>query len=279
MGAAATAINGNSGWRASLSLGFCAGPGRTVLARRKRRGPLAVQRPFYPEGDVCHVYVLHPPGGVVGGDQLQVDVDCASRTSALLTTPGATKFYRSAGEPAVQCQRIAVAEGASLEWLPQENILFRGADVQLDTRVDLHSDARLALWEIHCLGRPSNDEPFDVGRFDGRLSVYRDGSPLLLERLRLSGSNRLSGSRLAGYSVTGTLLLSHTRVDERDAVREMLPAIGDEATGVTQIDDLLVVRCLGVSTEPVRRLFTLIWSALRQARLGRPPSPPRIWST
>ena len=267
------------GWQASLSLGFRLDGERTVLAHRQRHGPLAVQRPFYPEGGACHVYLLHPPGGVVGGDRLQIDLDCPRDTQALLTTPGATKFYRSSGAGAVQRQRLCVAEGAGLEWLPQENILFPGADVRLDTRVDLTADARLALWEIHCLGRPSNDEGFDAGRFDGRLSVYRDGAPLLLERLRFCGQGRHRRSQLAGHPVMGTLLLSPAGTVERAVARDQLPEPDGDHTGVTLIDDLLVVRYLGASTERARRLFFAIWSMLRQTSLGRPPSAPRIWAT
>ncbi|MGB5651682.1 MAG: urease accessory protein UreD, partial [Sedimenticolaceae bacterium] len=89
-----------------MRLGFRAGPDSTVLAERQRHGPLAVQRPFYPEGGVCHVYLLHPPGGVVGGDVLGIDVKLAQGAQALITTPGATKFYRSAGALARQTQRI-----------------------------------------------------------------------------------------------------------------------------------------------------------------------------
>jgi urease accessory protein len=267
------------GWRASLSLGFRADGDRTVLAHRQRHGPLAVQRPFYPEGGVCHVYLLHPPGGVVGGDRLEIDLECGRDTQALLTTPGATKFYRSSVDSASQHQRLRVAEGASLEWMPQENILFPGADVRLDTRVDLTADARLALWEIHCLGRPSNDERFDTGRIDGRLSVYRDGVPLLLERLRFSGQGPRRRSHLAGHPVVGTFLIGPAGAAERAAARDGLPDPGEDQTGVTLIDDLLVVRYLGSSTERARRLFVSIWSTLRETTLGRPPSAPRIWAT
>ena len=112
-------------WRARLELGFDQHRGITRLGHRKRFGPLAVQRPFYPEGAPCHVYLLHPPGGVVGGDQLDIDITLGENCQALITTPGAAKFYRSEGSVAQQQISMQLAPGAELEWLPQENILFR----------------------------------------------------------------------------------------------------------------------------------------------------------
>ncbi len=225
MNIAAQQVSPGSGWQARLRLGFRATAQRTVLASREHQGPLTVQRPFYPEGDICHVYLLHPPGGVVGGDSLQIEIDADAATHALVTTPGATKFYRSAAERACQTQHLAVGEGASLEWLPQENIFFPGAEVDLVTRVELAGDARLALWEINCLGRPANREVFDSGRIDSRLEIYRDNVPLLLDRLRVSADNRARLSLMAGLAVGGTLIISHAG-DERGGGLPR-PAIGE----------------------------------------------------
>ncbi|MGB0867443.1 MAG: urease accessory protein UreD, partial [Granulosicoccaceae bacterium] len=120
-----------AGWRAELALRFRRLEQRTVL-KHSHAGPLRVQRPFYPEGEVCHVYLVHPPAGVVGGDDLQVRIDASAKSAALVTTPGATQFYRSAGDRATVAQQIALT-GARLDWLPQENIYFDGAMVEVDT--------------------------------------------------------------------------------------------------------------------------------------------------
>lgn len=279
MGTLAENSRRDEGWQAGLRLGFRAGPRRTVLAERQRHGPLAVQRPFYPEGEVCHVYLLHPPGGVVGGDSLSIDVQIGPDAKTLVTTPGATKFYRSAGPLARQTQLITVQGGARLEWLPQENIFFPGAEVELATRVELQGDARLALWEIQCLGRPVIGEGFDSGHIDSRLSVSRDGEPLLMERLRVDPDNRSRLSLMAGLSVGGTLLISHAGEPEVAACRDLLFAGGPDYAGATLIEDILVVRYLGDSTERARRLFTDIWQKLRATTLGYPPGVPRIWAT
>ncbi|WP_303908751.1 urease accessory protein UreD, partial [Thiohalomonas denitrificans] len=153
----------SSGWKARLELGFEPRAGRTVLAKRIQRGPLAVQRPFHPGDGACHVYLLHPPGGVVGGDELSVRAAAAAEAGALITTPGATKFYRSAGPRAYMEQRLNVADGGALEWLPQENIVFPGALADIRTRIDLKGQAGFIGWETLCLGRPAADERFDAG--------------------------------------------------------------------------------------------------------------------
>lgn len=275
----AVAHHATSGWQARLKLGFRVGGQRTVLAHRQRCGPLAVQRAFYPEGPVCHAYLLHPPGGVVGGDSLNVDVDMGSGAHALVTSPGATKFYRSAAQRASLVQRLEVAAGAALEWLPQENIFFPGAVVSLDTRVTLHGDARLALWEMHCLGRPAIAEDFDEGRLDSRLTVYRDQRPLLFERLRLAADNRQRLAQMAGRPVSGSLLITPADGGARDAARKLLPADNTGHAAATLIGDLLLVRYLGSSTEQARGLFSAVWQRLRPNAIGREASPPRIWAT
>ena len=267
------------GWQAGLRLGFRAGSHRTVLAERQHHGPLAVQRPFYPEGEVCHVYLLHPPGGVVGGDSLAIDVQLEQGAQALVTTPGATKFYRSAGARARQTQTITVHDGARLEWLPQENIFFPGAEVELETRVELMGNARLALWEIQCLGRPVIGEGFDSGHIDSRLSISRDGRPLISERLRVDAKNRARLSLMAGLAVGGTLLITDAGEAVVVACRDLLFAGGTDHAGASLIEDILVVRYLGNSTERARRLFTGIWQKLRADTLGYPPGVPRIWAT
>ena len=275
----AQALAVESGWSARLRLGFRSVSGRTVLAQRERHGPLSVQRPFYPEGDACHVYLLHPPGGVVGGDSLQIDTELAACSHALVTTPGATKFYRSAGPVARQRQHLQVEAGAGLEWLPQENIFFPGAQVDLRTRIDLRGDARLAFWEIHCLGRPVIGEHFDEGALDARLEVWREQQPLLIERLRVDARSRRHASVLGGQPVSATALFNRAGEGHLQTARELIAGATGSMSGATLLDALLVVRYLGDSTEQVRKLFTAIWCALREPLLQRSAITPRIWNT
>jgi urease accessory protein len=277
-GAALPDTDAVRGWHAGIRLGLALRGGRTVLAQRERHGPLSVQRPFYPEGGVCHVYLLHPPGGVVGGDVLDIEVSLESGARALVTTPGATKFYRSDGRRALQTQRLRVADGAVLEWLPQESICFPGAEARLATLVELHGSARLAMWDILCLGRPVIDEPFDQGTLDNRLVIERDGVPLLIDRLRVRPDNRDRLSLMAGLPVAGTLVISGAGEEAITACRDLLLAEAGDYAGATLVEDLLIVRYLGGSTERARRMFTRVWQALRPPGIDS-PAVPRIWAT
>jgi urease accessory protein len=152
------ARDGAEDWHAQLRLELERRDGRTILARSTHEGPLRVQRPFYPEGKdgPCHIYVLHPPGGVVSGDRLLVDVRAGEGSEVLLTTPGATKLYRARGDDdATLVQRFTVAEGARVEWLPPETIAYDGTVARVSTEVELAETSSYVGWEILCLGRPA----------------------------------------------------------------------------------------------------------------------------
>lgn len=264
------------GWQARLALGFAQADGRTRLVRRRHEGPLVVQRPFYPEGGVCHCYLLHPPGGVVGGDTLELSVEVGAAAHALVTTPAANKFYRSAGATAVQRQVLTVSEGAALEWLPQEQIVFAGAQVDSLTRVELAADARFIGWEISCLGRPASAAPFDHGALRQRLELWREGRPLVLERTRLDGADAwlATAAGLQGRPVLGTLLAVGADETLLEAVRETAPELA-----VTRLEDVLIARVLGEGGESARASLARAWAVLRPALLGRAACEPRIWRT
>lgn len=270
-----------AGWAARLQLRFAPGGARTVLAGRRHYGPLTVQKPFYPEGAPCHVYLLHPPGGVVGGDRLELDVEVNSDAHALITTPASGKFYRSAGTEALQQQHLRVDSGATLEWLPQDTILFDGCNVAMDTRVELQADARFVGWEMVCLGRPAADEGFDRGRCRQRLELWRDGVPLTLERTRFDGGSAALAAPwgLAGNGVSGTLLATPADCETLAAVRTALDHGVHGRFAASLIDDVLVCRFLGRQGEAARRTFARAWRALRPSVVGREACPPRIWNT
>jgi urease accessory protein len=271
------------GWEAELALRFVIRDGRTVLGERRHRGPLQVQRVFYPEGtDLCHVYVLHPPGGLVAGDSLDVNARVDAEAHVLMTTPAAGKVYRGNGGPvATQRHTLSVAAGASLEWLPQETIAFDGAAVELATRVELEPGAAFVGWEILCLGRPAAGERFARGRCRQRFELWRAGRPLCLERASIHGGAPVLDAAwgLRGAPVVATLLaVASAGGFALDALRAPA-ALPGELASATVVGDVLVCRYLGASAERARAHFARVWSLVRPSAIGRPATAPRIWST
>lgn len=268
-----------TGWQAELKLQFAKRSDKTILAGRYQRGPLAVQRPFYPEAEICHAYVLHPPGGVVGGDELHLHFSVEANAHALLTTPGATKFYRSAGMQATQHQQFHITDGC-LEWLPQENIFFPSANAVLTTAVHLAGKAQYIGWEVHCLGRPVIGETFATGKAIFKTALYRDHKPLLLDRLVVNGELDLQlAAGLRSQPVVANLFATNA---DNTLLENLCPLCENLATGtagVTLLNGVLVLRYLGNSTEQAHRLLRTAWQTLRPVVTGKAATPPRIWNT
>lgn len=275
-----------SSWHAELHLGFAARDGRTVLRENRHRGPLRVQKALYPEGDaVCQALLLHPPSGIAGGDHLTIDIAVDRDSHAQITTPGAGKWYRSGGAAASQTVTLNVAAGATLEWLPQESIVFDGAIARMDTRVTLAADSRYLGWDILCLGRAAAGERFEHGQFSLFCRVDRAGKPLWLERGAVAGNDAILASPAgwAGATVCGTLLCSFPELPQQaaallEALRAVTPVDGAQH-GITAPPGLLIARYLGNNSEAARLWFAELWKILRPACCGRPAVLPRIWNT
>ncbi len=257
-------------WQAALWLGFERADGRTVLARRRHDGPLVVQKPLYPEGGgVCHAIIVHPPAGIAGGDELSLSVESEKSTFVQLTTPGAGKWYRSAGPWAAQ--RLSFDVAGTLEWLPQETIVYDGALADLSTEIRLAGDARYLGWEILCLGRTGSGERFSRGTIRLSTRIERDGRLLWLERGRIEGGGKLmqSPAGLGGNTVCATLVAAAPEIAPRRA----------QGLAVSALPGVLVARYLGNSSEDAKRLLARLWADLRPALLGREAHEPRIWRT
>jgi urease accessory protein len=267
-------------WHARLSLGFANDRGTTRLIERSHVGPLRVQKPLYPEQpSVCHAIVVHPPGGVVGGDQLAIHCTVGDGAHALVTTPGAAKWYRANGHVSRQDLALSVGAGGSLEWLPQETIFYNGADVALDTAIELAADASFITSDILCFGRTASGESFDHGRVSQRLQVRRGGRLVWFEQGALvGGDDGFAGPLgLQGRTVCATLLAVG-----RPASAACLQALREEASdrfGVTQMKSVLVARYIGDSSQEARRLMHRTWRLLRPVLLDRDAITPRIWQT
>jgi urease accessory protein len=263
-----------STWNAHLSLGFARSGAKTVLAHRSQDGPLVVQKSLYPEGEeVCHAIVVHPPGGIAGGDDLRIDVKTGAHAAAVLTTPGANKWYRSAGPWARQ--RLSFEVAGTLEWLPRETIVFDGALAELECEVRLTSAARYIGWELVCLGRTGSGERFSRGSLRMDTRIARDGKLQWIERAEVEGGGALMRSPvgLAGKSVFGSLIAAAPAFE---------PTIVNRCRAIaatTVLPGLLIARYLGDSTEDAFDQFRSLWSLLRPAVSGRDAVEPRIWRT
>jgi urease accessory protein len=271
-----------AGWDARLHLAFERAGARTVLAERSHTGPLRVQKALYPEGpEVCQAIIVHPPGGIVGGDTLAIDIAAGAKAHAQLTTPGAAKWYRSAGARAKSVTSLRVGSGALLEWLPQEAILFDGARASISLRVELAPEAKFFGWEVTCLGRTASNERFTRGSLRQSLDLLRDGRLLFCERAAVDGGGRAlqSGAILENAPVFGTLVTAGAVVPDEvlAGCRAVVCDTGDGA--VTRLPEVLVARYRGDSASAARTYFANLWHLLRPLIASRDAVIPRIFAT
>jgi len=273
-------------WRGSLAIDYRLRDGRTI-AHDRHDGPLRVLRALHPEGGVCHSVLVHPPGGVVGGDELAIELELGEGAHALVTTPGATRFYRSAGAAATQTLRVVAAARSRLEWLPLETIAYSGCIATNALRFELAPGAETIGWDVTALGLPESDKPFDAGRFTQ--SVELPGR--WLERGSIVASDdRLLDSPLgwAGRRVLATLwfaagdALDPARSDALIAAARSTAAAHPLAatTGATSPQPgVIVVRALAERVEPSMDLLQRIWRAWRPLAWDLAATAPRVWST
>jgi urease accessory protein len=310
--------NAFDSWHARLSLGFNATSAtserasRTSLTTRRHQGPLRIQRPLYPEGDaICHAVIVHPPGGIAGGDRLAIDVDIGAGAHALLTTPGATKWYKANGRRAAQRVTIDVGANARLDWLPQNNILFETADVELELTLTLAQGASALGWEATQLGRPAAGEPWSIGSLSSLASLYRveddcpldrvqcaDAGPLHPDAVQPSPRARLvwreralldaadplcaAWQGLGGFPAFGTLWAvgDACAPELAEHLSSQLPFDDAIRAGATTLPGgVLLVRVLARSMEPLQTLLQQCWTTLRPIVHRVEAKPLRLWST
>lgn len=277
----------DAGWSGHLQLDYRLDDGRTLLHDR-HHGPLRVLRSLHPEGRaVCHSVLVHPPGGIVGGDRLAIDATLASGAHALITTPGATRFYRSAGATAVQTLVARVDAAARLEWLPLETIVHRGALGENRMRFDLQPTGQMIGWDVLALGLPARGEVFDHGRWLQQVEL----PGAWLERARIAGDDALlrdSPLGLAGHGVvamawfaSGSAIDRTTRDALLDAARGCIDAGPLAATaGATSTHERVVLlRLLAHRVEPAMALLQQVRAAWRRIAWQLDAQPPRVWRT
>jgi urease accessory protein len=290
-----------SHWRASLELRFAQSIRGCRLVHSAHQGPLYVQKPFYPEGsDLAHVYLLHPPGGLVSGDRLSIDVQLAANARVLLTTPGAGRVYKARSDRTLQqqCTTMVLDNDAVMEYLPQENIIYPSASARLDTKIEMAPGSRFIGWEICCLGLPASDLRFSDGELSQRLSIFAGTKPLLVERFELNDHNRglyESAVGLRGQPVTALMVAGPFADDQHsqgtmESLLETLRVViaGYQANkyfqqtslcAVTVLNGFVVARYLGSNADEAKRLFISLWQLIRPLLTGREACAPRIWAT
>lgn len=273
-------------WHASLQLDYTLEGTRTV-ARHAHNGPLRILQSLYPEGDaVCHNVLVHPPGGLVGGDTLDITATVGPGAHGLVTTPGATRFYRSTGERALQRTHLTLAEGARLEWLPLEALCYNACNAENHLTLNLAPGAECMGWDVTALGLPHAGQPFDTGRFVQHI----EAPGLWLERGVIDAADHrllesplgLAGHRCMAslFFVVGTPLERARRDTALDAARAVMDAHALKATaGATSPNgQVLVVRALAPQVEPAMQLLRQVRAAWRAALWQLCAEPPRIWS-
>jgi urease accessory protein len=274
-------------WHGHLQLHYRRAGDRTI-AHDRHQGPLRVLQRLYPEGPaICHHVLVHPPGGIVGGDRLAIDAELDPGTHALITTPGATRFYRSSGAAAAQHAVLRLAAGSRLEWLPLETIAYRGCIAENRVRFELAGGAEMIGWDLLALGLPAAGEAFDSGSFTQQLELPGHW----LERGRIDAADKrlldspvgLAGQRViaTAWFAAGTPLSAVRREALLEAAREASAAMpSDLRCGATSPHaSVVVLRVLAARVEPAMALLAQVRAAWRLAAWALPSRPPRIWKT
>jgi urease accessory protein len=279
-------------WHAQLSLDYRASQGKTLLDF-SHNGPLRILQSLYPEGDaICQNVLVHPPGGVAGGDDLDITVNIQTGAHALITTPGATRFYKTSGDAAIQRTTVKMKDGARLEWLPLENIAYNGCLAENKLQLQLAPTAELIGWDITALGLPAADQPFERGAFTQHVELQSptgNHSPWL-ERGRIAAEDKRllqSPLGLAGHTCLATLFLIAGCAISTPA-RELFLSKSREIAelhalkptcGITSPHaQVIVLRVLAYHTEEALDLCKKVRGAWRELAWGLPNVPPRIWA-
>lgn len=274
------------GWLAQLNIEYTRHENRTV-ANFEHQGPLRLLKSLYPEGEtICHNVLIHPPSGLVGGDTLDIQIHLRAQTHALLTTPGASRFYRSEQGIATQRVHARLADGARLEWLPLETLAYNGCDGLNQVLFELAPNSELLAWDITALGLPHANLPFETGQLWQHMEIPR----VWLERGLLNAADKrlMDGPLgLGGMRCMATLVwacgenIKRDRKDQaltiaQDLLKD-LPA--DVYAGVTAPHgQVLVVRVIAPVVEPAQIVMRSVWSAWRQALWKVGGTLPRIWA-
>lgn len=276
-------------WFAKLELGFTKDSNRTILAHRKHFGPVRVQKMLWPEKTgVCHAIIVHPPAGIAGGDHLTFEIKIDQDSHALVTTPGAGKWYKTNLKQAFQHIHIHVQDEAIFEWLPQETMLFNGANANSETIVHLDAAASFIGWDMLVIGRQARHETFSQGAYQNKFQLYQNQKILVADCLNFKGNDRWLKSCLGmnGHAVMASFWAvppeqyrSNFYLDQHiDQIRELIMRMNINVT-LTLLDYVVTARYLGDDVRECHDAFAAIRAKLRRYWFDLDEEFPRIWRT
>ena len=266
-------------WQALLHLEFKADSlGKTVLSRNLHQGPLMVQKPFYPE-KCCHVYMLHPPGGIAGTDSLKFDCIVEPNCHVLVTTPGATKFYKTDGQISEFNQVFKLNNGASLEYLPSQNIFYKGTHTKVNTSFYLEQNAKFAFRDVSKCGMKDEENPFLDSSFFNTIKIYQDNTLVLKETCFIEGMEDFKAlAAIFNHPYIGTFICNKVSEETLSKLQNLLDLNAYQAS-IGMVDNFLIARFLGDDNQSIENTIVEIWKTVREEVIGLPPCLPRIWST
>ncbi len=270
--------------------------GERTRCHSEHEGPLRVLKALYPEGEgICHHVVVHPPSGLVGGDQLHLNLQLGAGSHAVLSTPGACRCYRSTGPQSAQRVLAQVGANARLEWLPQENIIYTGANMLNQQRFELALGASMLGWDVLALGLPTADAPFTTGKVAQHIElpgVWLDKAlvdasdhTLLEGPTGWAGRRTLATAWLAWGEPSGADDAPARQAQRAvELAREAIQALGSgEASmrlvaGVSAVQSqVVVVRALAQRVEPLQQLLVAVRRAWRTGLWGLSGDDLRLW--
>jgi urease accessory protein len=269
----------------AAELGFVRRCGVTRVDHLYQRAPCRILSPRAEAGEPLQAVLVTTSGGLADGDLLRLALAAGDGAAAQVTTQAAEKVYRARGtDPARFDCDIGVGDGAWLEWLPQETILFDGARFERRTRASVAPGGRLLACEHVVLGRVARGESFATGYLFDRWDIVCDGRLVWCDALALSESTeaaRRADWGFAGAEAIATVLyVADDASDLRDRARAIVTDAMPEGAcaGVTVVNGILVARVLGGATA-VRAGLARFIAAFRAAAGGFRPVPPRLWMT
>ena len=271
-------------WLAKLSLSYERTLIGTVLKKSLHEGPLQVQKALFPEGnDICHSIILHPPAGIAGGDTLEIYVSVGAKCHTVLSTPSATKWYKSFKNPATQRIQLVLGESAKLDWLPQENLFFKGADAKILTKLNLQSSSSFIGWDTAMLGRHASGEEWSKGHVYMSNQIYRDGKLLWIENGQINAEDMYYKSlpQIGSWPVFATIWAVGPACSRTltESLSIMMPWTDALRTGVTYLPQgVLLVRAVSNDIELTKNWMISIWSTLRPLVHGVPAQSLRLWA-